>query len=201
MTTEVEGTCVAVEDKTEADWAMDYAEERARRVKAERRLAAMAFALGGLIKATHDTIEEVMRPIDADDDKQAMRLTKELASLVMEAFDAELMANLLTFDPPWGIAESTQEALITATRGDDQSPTHKRLMKEHFTAMNTSFSEAWHEVLKEWELICQQNDLNATEDVRATRQLEFSAKVMVKAMADKKLEQLMKEITKKEVTH
>jgi hypothetical protein len=85
MTTEVEGTCVAVEHKDEADWAMEYAAENRRRVTAERRYAAAIYAAGGLIKSVDDLITAMFETNLQVKAPENLAFFKQAARVVMES--------------------------------------------------------------------------------------------------------------------
>jgi hypothetical protein len=200
MTIEVEGTCVAVEDKTESDWAMDYSKELNRRVKAERRLAAVMFAVGGMITIAQRLTDHILKPFDDGDDAEVrhqMTTYKILADLGMESLDTEIIANLNTWDPPWEVfnQEYIREAL--AKNPEDCSSTDQRIRTEYFDWQLEFHKEAWLEARKEWELVCQQVGLQNTDETRTSRQQEFSVKVLLKTMDDQKFKAALAEEVRK----
>jgi hypothetical protein len=193
MTTEVEGTCVDVEDKTEADWAMEYAAENRRRVTAERRYAAAIYAAGGLIKSVDDLITAMFETNLQVKAPENLAFFKQAASLVMESFDMEIMANLCTIDAPWNKDQHSPELLDAICKPEDErTATDERLMREHFNA-HVKFLEAMYkEAVKEWKMVCQQHDMHDIDDVKAGRRADFTMALMEQARRVKTQEKAKK---------
>ena len=118
MTDEVVDTTVIVA-KDESDWAMDYAEERSRRVKAERRLKGLTACVMSLCLSLDKLFDELLfRSVgDQVKDRQKEDPAKLIMQVITEQIDAEFCTHATTWDPPWGISDATRERLAEVQRG------------------------------------------------------------------------------------
>lgn len=179
MTNEVETV------KDETDWAMDYAAENRRRVKAERRLAAMAHVMGCMLASAHKIVDISTEPGKTLEPCHMQAMVKALINLSKSSFDCEIMANLLTADPPWGISPEVFDLLIMDI--DKRSPAESRQLDRHFEEFERFLESCWEEAIKEWKMICQEHDLRPMEDVEAERKADVMMKIIMKSIADKEI--------------
>ena len=196
MTDKVDDNVVAINGsikiEDEADWAIEYARENRRRVKAERRLAGMAYAMGGLIKAVDDVVGKVLEPnANTDSPEYWVAFIKELGSLVMEGFDAEIMTNLVIMDPVW--KDMSQDLLDALSKPEDEiTATDQRIRSEHFAQTTKFMKENYKETLAEWKLLCQENNMRDVDEVKSQRKAAFAMALMLRASNDTKLQEMLK---------
>jgi hypothetical protein len=169
MANEVEKT------KDEADWALDYAAENRRRVKAEHRLKGLMGASAALCTVLDTLINESLKPASKNGE---LRLIKALAKCAMEQLDVEYCLHLNTFDPAWGIKPEIQDALA---RGAQNELQFRQYFKEQSRMMSNSFDE----LMKEWKLVCMEHNLNDPDQVREERRTEFAMKALAKGLSNR----------------
>jgi len=124
MTNEVEEVV-----KDEADWAMDYANERALRIKAETRLASFMLDIPSFCVAVDKLIDSIFEPAKQKSDGSGIlgqRFMKNLIRVMQYNDDVGNNININIFDPIWPITDDERERLQNSTCLADIPKTYRK---------------------------------------------------------------------------
>jgi len=156
MTNEVEEVV-----KDEADWAMDYANERTRRFKAETRLASFMLDAPAFCVAVDDFIEAIFAPAIALGDRQSLigrEFISAMARVMQFSDDVGNNININIFDPVWGITDEEKTQLLTARSLKDIPRSYRDRVDSMIKAANES-------VFKDWVEICEGTHFAGPDEV------------------------------------
>ena len=154
-----------VPEKTETDWAMDYANERARRIKAERRLGNMMLESAGTVVVLEKMIDGIL----------GKKLNPSLlAEAVDFSHDLKCAHNLCLFDPPWDSSKARKRAIANCN-SEESFP--KKIKEEHEARLQHSALEC----REEWENLCKEYNLPSPEKSQSMARTKF-ATTLLKAM-------------------
>jgi hypothetical protein len=130
-------------DKTEADWAVMYAEERKLRIKIEERYASFMLEVPIMLAAVDDFIEAVLV-----EDMDPMHVTKALMKCAVAGDDLGFNVSYGIFDPVWDTSEETRQKLFNSNGGDDIPESYKDMVNKILLEANKATHAKWEKFAK-----------------------------------------------------
>jgi hypothetical protein len=160
-----------VEKKTEADWAIMYAEERKLRIKCQERLASM-MCNGPALAATAK--ELCMAAVSAKEGDHSF--IKMLVTVIKNANDMATDISINVFDPvAWKLSDKERETVATATCFEEMGEDMLRRVSAHVGKCAKNVSEEWHE-------ICHARGLKCPAEIDHDSEQEFKERLLKRAM-------------------
>jgi len=148
-----------VEVKDEADWAMDYANERARRMKAETRLASFMLDAPAFCVAVDQLIDSIFEPAARVGDSKGMlghEFIEALVKTLKYSDDLGNNININIFDPVWPITDEEKQALKNSKCLEDIPRSYRKRVDEMIEAANNTMYEDWTEICQETHFMSPQ---------------------------------------------
>ena len=130
----------------DTDWAMLYAAERRRNIKAMARLAAMMYEAHAFVEAAKSLCDGIFNK-DAATVEDLLRLLH---------WRHDVLANLLLnrVSPPWDVSEAEQQEIDDFLKSEKEPPTYAARLHEYCEQSAKRASAEWHELCHEHRLAC-----------------------------------------------
>jgi len=135
--------------KDEADWAMDYANERALRIKAETRLASFMLDTPAFCVAVDKLIDAIFEPAKQGaptSSKLGQEFMSRLVRVLQYSDDVGNNININIFDPVWNITDEEKTQLLNSRCLRDIPKSYRKRVDKMIKAANEAVFEEWCDI-------------------------------------------------------
>lgn len=163
-----------VEEKTEADWAVMYTEERKLRMKCQDRIASFMCNAPALACNAKELCFAAILAKEEDQDFMQM-----LVTVIKDANDLVSDINLNVMDPVWELTDQEQTAIANAGNWDDIPKSYAKRMSKIITTGARAMSEYWHDM-------CHERGFKCPAEIDHDSEEQFKELLLRRAMGDEK---------------